>query len=58
MKREAESDVTQLEEEIKKETVEKNGKIYEPNCGNRGGLPPKSRVVLITGYNGSDFSGS
>lgn len=49
MKREAESTVTALEEEVKG---------AEPSSPKQEGRLPKQRIALLVGYNGSEFSGS
>jgi hypothetical protein len=62
MKREAEQDVATLETEVKTQAkVAKDDSDGEP-AGQQGEdskrYPPKTRIALITGYNGSEFSGS
>ena len=62
MKREAEQDVAQLETEVKAEAKaeeEKNSDNEQPPAKEGGKqYPPKTRIALITGYNGSEFCGS
>ena len=69
MKREAESSVSHLEEEVKdpnqkltdevkEEEANDQVKQSEENKHEFKKLPTKIRVAMIAGYNGSDFSGS
>ena len=67
MKREAEQELDKLEEEVKKGEVVKDkegeNSDNEDNQQQQAAVegkryPPKTRIALITGYNGSDFCGS
>jgi hypothetical protein len=69
MKREAEQDVAQLEEEVKQQplatTDAQKAKETIYTASNDGTeapkvkeYPPKTRIAMITGYNGSEFCGS
>lgn len=62
MKRESEQEIEQLEEEVKQEVKEEDkGSDAEDNNDLKPGYkkyPPKCRIAIIAGYNGTNFSGS
>lgn len=60
MKREAEQDVANLETEVKAQGTkdDSDGEPADKQMEDSKRYPPKTRIALITGYNGSEFSGS
>ena len=61
MKRESEQEVDKLEAEVKQEAnEEEKGSDAEdkPQAPGFKKYPPKCRIAIIAGYNGTNFSGS
>ena len=61
MKRESEQEIEQLEAEVKRDAKEEEDKGSDAEDNQKPGYkkyPPKCRIAIIAGYNGTNFSGS